>query len=202
MDRTHSAGRRWIVGIILGTLLVALGWIASRTIGTSLPGAGSAEVRFARMMEAHHQQAVDMALTLYTRSTDENLRIVALDIILTQQTQMGQMQGWLAVWGQPLAGPVEPQSTSSMPGHAMTGDAAMPGMATQEQVNALSTLPLGDAERSMLELMIRHHQGGVTMAQEILGETDRPEVVHLAQAIVTSQQSEIQTLQAMLAARQ
>jgi uncharacterized protein (DUF305 family) len=40
------------------------------------------------------------------------------------------------------------------------------------------------------------------MAQAILGATDRPEVLRLAQAIVTSQQSEIQTLRAMLAARQ
>lgn len=181
---------------------MAVGWGASRTIGSPLPGKGSAEVHFARRMEAHHQQAVDMALILYTRSTDEELRTVMLDIILTQQTQMGQMQGWLAVWGQPLAGPVALPPAESSEDHALMDHASMPGMATQEQVNALSTLPIAAAERSMLELMIRHHEGGVIMAQEILGQTDRPEVLRLAQAIVTSQQSEIQTLQAMLTTRQ
>ncbi len=188
--------------IILGSALVVLGWVGSRTIGNPLPGAGSTEVLFARMMEAHHQQAVTMALAIYQRTTDAELRIVALDIILTQQTQIGQMQGWMAVWDQPLAGPVEPPHAPTMDDHAMMINPSMTGMATQEEVNALSTLPLAEAERSMLDLMIRHHQGGVEMAAAVLSQTDRPEVVRLAQAIVTSQQSEIQTLQAMRAARQ
>lgn len=190
-----------MIGIVLASVLIALGWLASRTIGNPLPGEGSAEVLFARMMEAHHQQAVAMALPIYQRSTDEELRMVALDIILTQQTQIGQMQGWLAVWGQPLAGPVEPPHAPTMDDHAMMNP-SMPGMATQEEVNALSTLPVPDAERAMLQLMIRHHEGGVTMARTALTQTDRPEVLRLAQAIVTSQQREIQTLEAMLAARQ
>lgn len=56
------------------------------------------------MMSDHHAQAVEMALLARDRTNDEELRRFALDIILTQQAQIGQMQGWLAVWERPLAG--------------------------------------------------------------------------------------------------
>jgi uncharacterized protein (DUF305 family) len=42
-----------------------------------------------------------------------------------------------------------------------------------------------------LNAMIPHHQGAVTMAQQALEKSDRPEVKKLAQDIVDSQQKEI-----------
>lgn len=155
------------------------------------PAEGSPEVTFARDMAAHHQQAVEMAFLLRERSTDEELRRFALDILLTQQAQIGQMQGWLAAWDQPLSGP-QP---------VMGGQAEMMGMASREQVNELQTLPVAEAEVAFLQLMIRHHQGGVMMAQEALRQTHRSEVVRLATAIVNGQQSEIEYMQDMLEQR-
>lgn len=189
---------RWL---LLGSIIFAAGWSANQWLWQPLPGANSAEVQFARDMAAHHEQAVSMAAVLYNRSADQELRIVALDIILTQQAQIGQMQGWLAVWDQPVAGLRTPMS--GMASHTMDGQ-LMPtmGMATQAEVNALTTLPLAEAERSFLRLMIRHHEGGVQMAQTVVTQTDRAEIVRLANAIVVSQQSEIRTLQDMLADRQ
>jgi uncharacterized protein (DUF305 family) len=189
----HRSGKQqWLVGaILLFCLGLLLGGGVMWWMQPKLPGEGSSEVRFARMMSAHHEQAVTMALALYQRSSDPTIRPLALDIILTQRAQIGQMQGWLAVWNQPLA--QEPSSMDSM--HTM------PGMASQQQVNALQTLPVADAEVSFLRLMIRHHQGGVRMAQQELRQTQQPEVVRLATAIVQSQQSEIQAMQEQLRER-
>jgi uncharacterized protein (DUF305 family) len=153
------------------------------------PDDGSPEVTFARMMSDHHAQAVEMALIARDRSDDEELRRFALDIMLTQQAQIGQMQGWLAIWRRPLAGP---QPT-------MTG--GMPGMATQQEINELQTLPVDEMETSFLQLMIRHHEGGVAMAREALGQTKLPVVTRLAQAIVQGQQSEIAYMQELLKRR-
>jgi len=155
------------------------------------PEEGSPAVTFARDMMAHHGQAVEMALLLRERSTDAELRQLTLDIMLGQQAQIGQMQGWLAVWGLPLAGAQPP----------MAGQAGMMGMATQQAVNALQTLPLAEAEVLFLQLMIRHHQGGVAMAEAALAQTRRPEVVRLATAIVQSQQGEITYMTQLLAQR-
>jgi len=39
--------------------------------------------------------------------------------------------------------------------------------------------------------MIPHHQGAITMAQDALSKSKRPEIKQLAQEIITSQQKEI-----------
>jgi uncharacterized protein (DUF305 family) len=142
-------------------------------------------------MAAHHEQAVEMAVILRDRSNDELLRTIALDMILTQQAQIGQMHGWLAVWGQPLSGGGPP----------MGGQGEMMGMATYDDILKLQSLPPADMETHFLQLMIRHHQGGVIMAQVALRQTDRPEVVRLATAIDDAQQSEIKAMEDLLQSR-
>lgn len=75
------------------------------------------------------------------------------------------------------------------------------GMATRPQINDLQTQPVPEAEVSFLQLMIRHHQGGVLMAQAALRQTQRPEVVRLATAISAGQQSEIEYMESLLEQR-
>jgi uncharacterized protein (DUF305 family) len=89
--------------------------------------------------------------------------------------------------------------TAAMAGTSETG--LMPGMATRPQITALGALPIDQAEISFLQLMIAHHQGGVAMAQAVLAETDRLDVVRLATSIINSQQSEIAVMTDMLAKR-
>lgn len=82
--------RRWVsVPILLGSGVV---------LGLSLPNAPSdtgPDVRFARDMSAHHMHAVDMSVTLLKRARDPQVRLLAQDVALTQQAQVGQMAGWL-----------------------------------------------------------------------------------------------------------
>ncbi len=178
-----------IGGIVI--LLAALGVTTWGWISNLKPGADSPEVSFAYDMGAHHSQAVEMAVKIRDRTTDPDLRILTIDMTLTQQAQLGQMQGWLAAWGQPFASP-EP---------VMGGQGQMMGMATLQQLQALDTLPVAEAEISFLQLMIRHHQGGVAMAKQVLAQTNRPEVLQLANAIVNSQQSEIKYMKELLQKR-
>lgn len=157
------------------------------------PGEGSAEAGFARDMAEHHAQAVRMAEIMLRRTENEEIRVLSTDILLTQQAQIGQMQGWLAVWGLPFTGQ-EPQM--AWMGHPTEG--LMPGMATPEEINALETLPPDEADRQFLRLMIPHHEAAIPMSEAAIAQTDRPEVEQLAQAIAVSQEAEIQTMQAML----
>lgn len=69
-------------------------WLSGRP-----PGEESAEAGFARDMSAHHAQAVEMAEIVRGRTESEEIGILAADISLTQQGQIGRMQGWLSVWG-------------------------------------------------------------------------------------------------------
>ena len=50
-------------------------------------------------MMVHHAQAVEMAEIVRGKTESEDVGTLAPDIALTQQGQIGQMQGWLQVWG-------------------------------------------------------------------------------------------------------
>ncbi|MBA2524874.1 MAG: DUF305 domain-containing protein, partial [Pyrinomonadaceae bacterium] len=170
-----------IVVVLAAAFVTALGlavwlWLAGRP-----PGEGSAEAGFARDMIVHHAQAVEMAEIVRDRTESEEIRTLATDIALTQQAQIGQMQGWLAVWGLPATGP---GPAMAWMGHPTEG--RMPGMATPEEVNRLRTASPEQADAMFLRLVIAHHRAAVPMAEAILEETDRPAVEALARAIIAS----------------
>jgi uncharacterized protein (DUF305 family) len=190
--RTFRGSEPYLIAALLIAVLVAGGALALLYVNRD-PGEGSAEAGFARDMAEHHAQAVQMAEISLRRTENEQIRVLATDILHTQQNQIGQMHGWLAAWGLPLTG--------SEPAMAWMGhltDGLMPGMATAEEISTLETLPPEEADARFLRLMIPHHEAAIPMAEAVLGETDRPEVEQLAGAIGASQEIEIRTMQAML----
>ena len=191
-QRTFRGSELYLLAALLVAILVAGGALALLYVNGD-PGEGSAEAGFARDMAEHHAQAVQMAEISLRRTENEQIRVLATDILHTQQNQIGQMHGWLAAWGLPLTG--------SEPAMAWMGhptDGLMPGMATPEEISTLETLPPEEADARFLRLMIPHHEAAIPMAEAVLGETKRPEVEQLAGAIAASQEMEIQTMQAML----
>jgi len=87
-----------VAALVLGAVLAPLAPWAERT-----PGDASAEAGFARDMSVHHAQAVAMSVMAFDRSTDTEVRAVALDIATSQQAQIGTMSAWFAEWGLPSA---------------------------------------------------------------------------------------------------
>jgi uncharacterized protein (DUF305 family) len=160
---------------------------------TRAPGNGSAEAGFARDMMVHHAQAVQMAEIERDRTQSDVMRLLASDISLTQQAQIGIMQGWLQVWGLLPSG-TEP--AMAWMGHPMHGP--MPGMASPEELERLSKAPPDVADVLFLRLMIVHHQAAIPMSEAILKRTDVPYIRQLAQSIMVSQRAEIQNMKAMI----
>jgi uncharacterized protein (DUF305 family) len=175
---------------LLALGLAALLLLPRVNLGGGGPAEGSREVRFVREMIQHHTQAVDLSTRVRERGTDPAVRALALDILLSQQEQIGQMHGWLTLWGRPWGGP------------GMSADHARSmGMATPQQVAGLDTLPPAQAEVTFLQLMIRHHQGALMMAAPALATGVRPEVRALAQQIERSQGAEIKAMTGLLKQR-
>lgn len=201
-----------LVAAIVLTSLAACGSDTKHNGLSGAPTETSPEAGFARDMSVHHAQAVAMAEAIRDRTTDPDLKLLATDIALGQQAQIGRMSGWLDEWGltisstsPPMAWMTSDHDMGGMEGMDMGSpelvNGLMPGMATRPQVSALSTLPINEAEISFLQLMIAHHRGGVDMAQAILERTDRPDVVQLARSMVNGQQAEIDLMTDMLAKR-
>ncbi|WP_425144797.1 DUF305 domain-containing protein [Deinococcus sp.] len=174
----------------LGLLVLALAgwvlWFAARP-----PQEGSLAVRFARDMRFHHTQAVELSMHLLERPVSAPVRLLAQDIAVSQEAQIGQMGGWLDSWGLPFAGPAAPMQGMNL--------LAM-GMATPQQVRSLDSLSAPQAETEYLQLMIQHHRGGVQMAQDGL-KSGVGQVRTLARAIVNSQSAEIKLMSEMLRQR-
>ena len=185
-----------LVGVVVGAALALI--FFARPPGDvpaalGAPGEDSAEAGFARDMIVHHAQAVQMAEIVRGKTESEEIRTLAADIALTQQAQIGQMQGWLQVWDLPPTG-TEP--AMSWMGHPTEG--RMPGMAAPEELDRLQRASPEEADVLFLQLMIPHHEAALPMAEAVLEETEREEVQQLAAAVATSQEAEIRVLQELL----
>lgn len=53
-------------------------------------------------------------------------------------------------------------------------------------------------EESFLRGMIVHHLGAIDMAQELLNQTERPELITLANEIISTQTAEVETMKGWL----
>lgn len=209
-SRSEAFPRRLAVAGAVGVLIAlaaVLGLIAGSRLAVSapqFPGEGSVDAGFARDMGVHHSQAVEMSVLIRDRTEDTELLSLALDIILTQQQQAGQMYAWLELWGLPQAStqpPMgwmqdhsDPQAHGAAPGH-------MPGMATREDLSRLAATSGADAERLYLDLMVAHHEGGIEMAQYASDNAQDPAVKALAVSIVNSQSADLNALNNLLTAR-
>jgi uncharacterized protein (DUF305 family) len=144
----------------------------------------AADVMFARHMIPHHQQALDMADMVPTRTHNDALLVVAVHIKTDQQAEITTLANLLAQWGEP---PQDPQDPMDMAG--LVDDATM---------SQLPSLTGADFDRLWTTAMISHHQGAVAMAQTELAQGQSPEATKLAGTIVTTQEREISYMNDLL----
>ncbi|MFI0373833.1 DUF305 domain-containing protein [Actinomadura sp. 1N219] len=196
-----DAGRGRRVTVVLAALVLLAGaaLVALTASRSDEPGRDDPEAGFARDMSAHHAQAVRMSFIVRDRTDDRDVRLLAYDIINTQSAQIGMMTAWLDEWGLPKTDPAGPMRwMSGHGGHRGAGAAAMPGMATREQLADLEKASGRAAEVRYLRLMAAHHRGGVAMAEAVLARTDHDRVRRLARTMVDGQRSEIALMNEML----
>jgi uncharacterized protein (DUF305 family) len=184
--------------VALLVLAGTAGWLL-RGDGSTAPRAGSVDAGFAQDMTAHHIQAVTMAGYERDNTANPGLRILAFDIETSQQFQVGQMSGWLDSWNV-SRNDAHPMSWMGSEHHmaAMAGGSSMPGMATPAEMNRLESLHGKALDVLFLQLMIRHHQGGLPMARYAAAHAHEPYVRDLASAVVAGQTSEIVEMDRLL----
>jgi uncharacterized protein (DUF305 family) len=182
--------------VVVTTALLAgmIGWLIADSSGDN---AGSdVDVGFLQDMSEHHRQAVDMSFSYLTRpDTDPRLRTVARTIIFEQSVEIGVMLQQLAEFGAPAVS--EDGRAMEWMGHSMD-PSEMPGMATEEQLDALATATGADADELFVELMTAHHEGGIDMANEAAERAESDAVVRFAESSARNQQSEIAEMESLL----
>lgn len=167
------------LGILaVGLLVLAIGAVAGMAYQdrhapeSSTPSA--VDIGFAQDMSEHHDQAILMAGMLPDDVAPE-IRGLADSMVAAQTAESATMRGWLTWFGLPQVAdtPMAWMAAGDgdhADGHAgamPSGDGSgppMPGMASTEELQRLGSLWGVEAEVFFLQLMIRHHQGGLEMA--------------------------------------
>jgi uncharacterized protein (DUF305 family) len=188
-----------LLAAVLGgavALLVAARWATPRD--------DSPEAGFARDMATHHAQAVEMSFVIRDKSEDEEIRTLAYDIAVTQSTQRGVLMGWLQEWGLAQASARPRMAWAPEHAHMEHGTGGLPsmhGMASDDELRRLRAARGEEAEILFLQLMIRHHEGGVIMARALGRLSHRKDIVRMAQSMDSGQRAEIAEMTALLAKR-
>jgi uncharacterized protein (DUF305 family) len=156
----------------------------------------AADVEFMVNMIGHHAQAVRISGWASSHEASPAVLRLAERIVVGQQDEIAIMEQWLRGHGETV--PAR-DSSHQMPG--MDHSSHMPGMLTSAQLATLDQARGAAFDRLFLTLMIQHHEGAVTMVDQLFasqgaGEDDT--VFRLASDVQADQVTEIRRMQQML----
>jgi uncharacterized protein (DUF305 family) len=144
------------------------------------------DLRFIDAMIPHHQGAVEMAKQAQQKSKRPEIQKLAANIIKSQNQEINQMKQWRKAWypkagAKPVAYDAEQNKTVAM--------------SSAQKQDMMMSMNLGTADKQFdlrfINAMIPHHEAAVTMGEDVLQKSQRPQIKNLAENIVKAQESEI-----------
>ena len=194
--------------------LLALTFVASAAISATASAQGStpaakdgptlkanaADVQFMTGMIPHHAQAVLIAGWAPSHGARDDVQRLCERIVVGQRDEIGLMQTWLKQRG--LEVPPANATHMKMTMGGMTHEMLMPGMLTDEELKQLDAARGSDFDRLFLQAMIRHHQGAISMVDDLEGADGARQdetVFRFSQDVYADQTTEIERMTKMLA---
>jgi len=138
-------------------LMLFLGQLVPNALAAGPPLYTPDDLMFLTHMIVHHEQALEMAALVPSRSHREEFIRFARYVDGSQRAEIDQMKSLLEAAAERGMEP---------PNHEMHGDPPMNGMLSRAQMAALAAANGSDFERLWLQGMIHHHQGALDMARE------------------------------------
>jgi uncharacterized protein (DUF305 family) len=170
----------------------------------SVPPVAAVDVEFMQGMIMHHSQAVEMTALIASHTDNSEVRALGAKISSSQSDEIRFMQRWLAARGEPESMPM-PTPMPNMPGMDMGPSsqamAAMPGMLTQAQMEALRRARGAEFDHLFLTGMIQHHNGALVMVKDLFnqaGAGQDADIFNFATDADNTQRAEIKIMQHML----
>ena len=184
------------VAAIPAALLVLIAGCASPNAATpaatgTAAAHNDADTTFAQMMVIHHEGAIEMAALTETKAETPEVRDLATRINAAQGPEIDLMRGWLKEWGEPTP------EDADMGGMGHDG-MDMGGLDQEAATDELDQLDGTAFDRRFLTLMIQHHQGALTMAEQQVANGSNGDAIALAKTIISAQQKEIAEMESLL----
>jgi uncharacterized protein (DUF305 family) len=157
----------------------------------------AADVHFISGMIGHHAQAVVMAGWAPSHGAGASVRTLCERIVVAQTDEIAFMQRWLRERHETV--PDADPNGHMMPG--MDHPMLMPGMLTPEQMAQLDHARGPEFDRLFLTFMIQHHQGAITMVEQLMGSYGAAQddaVFKFASDVNADQTTEIDRMNRML----
>lgn len=180
---------RSIVPVVAAVLIAGCG--GGDSSGADAESFNASDVMFAQMMIPHHEQAIEMSDIALdpTTGAGERVRELAAAIKAAQDPEIAEMTSLLGGWG---------MSTEMDP--SMDHSDMMSGMLTLDELDELADLRGEAFDRAWLEAMIRHHEGAIDMAEDVLADGTDASMRSLAERIIAAQRAEIDEMRTLLGA--
>jgi uncharacterized protein (DUF305 family) len=175
----------------------ALSPAAQARADSGRPAYTAADVRFMSGMISHHAQAVVMAGWAPSHDASPSVRGLCERIVVAQRDEIVMMQRWLRE--RHLVVPEPDPRGQQMAG--MDHPMLMPGMLTPAQMAQLDAARGPEFDRLFLEYMIQHHQGALTMVDELFGANGAAQdgvIFKFASDVSADQSTEIDRMNTML----
>ena len=118
------------------------------------------DIAFMQGMIHHHAQALVMTSMVPDRAAGKSLAILARRIEVAQEAEIETMERWLKSRGEEI-----PDAEDHRNDHG--GRGLMPGMVGHAKLAKLAAADGREFDRKFLQYMIRHHQGALTMVEEL-----------------------------------
>lgn len=165
---THGmrvSGRRVVYLLLIALVAARVSAQEHRAAAAPARGAGQVatplytpeDLRFLTHMIVHHEQALELAALVPSRSEREEFIRFARYVDAAQRAEIDQMKFLLRVAS---------ERGIEIPHHEMHGDPPMAGMLSKAQMAELAAARGAEFERLWLQGMIYHHGGGLDMARE------------------------------------
>jgi uncharacterized protein (DUF305 family) len=161
----------------------------------------AADIQFMTGMISHHAQAIVMAKMAPTHGASPAVQTLCGRIMNSQNDDIALMQNWLRDRNQPVPEAKPLPMKMVMNGQVM--EMLMPGMLSDEQMKQLDAARGRDFDKLFLRGMIQHHQGAITMVQQLFaapGAAQDEAVFKFANNVNIDQSTEIHRMQQMLLA--
>jgi uncharacterized protein (DUF305 family) len=175
--------------------------VPARLAGQGAASYTAADVHFMSGMIQHHAQALLMAGWAPTHGASAAVRALCERIVVGQRDEIVLMRRWLGERHEPV-----PHADSAALAHmmmpGMDSSMLMPGMLTAAELQRLDQARGREFDQLFLQRMIRHHQGAITMVNQLFasrGSGEEEPVFRFAANVFADQTTEIERMQRMLA---
>ncbi|HEX8629223.1 MAG TPA: DUF305 domain-containing protein, partial [Catenuloplanes sp.] len=159
----------------------------TRTAAAATGPRNDLDEMFVTDMIPHHRQAVEMATLAVTRAGDARVKKLAARIGTAQDAEIKTMIGWLKGWRRPVP---EPDKAHTAHG---------PGMMDHAEMEDLKAAKGKDFDRMFCEMMVRHHEGALQMADAVKSRGQNPAVRSMGAEVARTQKAEVTELRGILA---